>query len=97
MAKKSSTGKLTSGLSESRKLEILGILIMAIGALLGLSIITYHSADYALIQSLSTDTIFTVDEGPALRIQNGLGVVGAYLSYLLFICCLDIQVLSYLF
>ncbi len=81
MAKKSSSGKLTSGLSESRKLEILGILIMAIGALLGLSIITYHSADYALIQSLSTDTIFTVDEGPALRIQNGLGVVGAYLSY----------------
>ncbi|HKL18600.1 MAG TPA: DNA translocase FtsK [Halalkalibaculum sp.] len=81
MAKKSSSGKLTSGLSESRKLEILGILIMAIGALLGLSIITYHSADYALIQSLSTDTIFTIDEGPALRIQNGLGVVGAYLSY----------------
>lgn len=69
-------------MSESRKLEILGILIMAIGALLGLSIVTYHSADYALIQSLSTDTIFTVDEGPALRIQNGLGVVGAYLSYL---------------
>ncbi len=82
MAKKSSSGKLTGGLSESRKLEILGILIMAIGALLGLSIITYHSADYALIQSLSTDTIFSVDEGPALRIQNGLGVVGAYLSYL---------------
>ncbi|NGP77758.1 DNA translocase FtsK [Balneolaceae bacterium YR4-1] len=81
MAKKSSSGKLTSGLSESRKLEILGILIMAIGALLALSIITYNSADYALIQSLSTDTIFTVDEGPALRIQNGLGVVGAYLSY----------------
>lgn len=81
MAKKSSSGKLTGGLSESRKLEILGILIMAIGALLGLSIITYHSADYALIQSLSTETIFTVDEGPALRIQNGLGVAGAYLSY----------------
>lgn len=81
MAKKSSSGKLTSGLSESRKLEILGILIMAIGALLALSIITYNSADYALIQSLSTDTIFTIDEGPALRIQNGLGVVGAYLSY----------------
>lgn len=82
MAKKSSAGSLTGGVSESRKIEILGILIMTIGVLLGLSIVTYHSADYALIQSLSTDSIFTIDEGPALRIQNGLGVVGAYLSYL---------------
>ncbi|MDZ7716570.1 MAG: DNA translocase FtsK [Balneolaceae bacterium] len=81
MAKKSSSGKLTSGLSESRKLEILGILIMAIGALLALSIVTYNSADYALIQSLSGDSLLA-NEGPALRIQNGLGVVGAYLSYL---------------
>ncbi len=81
MANKSSSGKVSNGISQSRKLEILGILIMAIGALLGMSILTYHSADYALIQSLSTDSIFTVDEGPALRIQNGLGVVGAYLSY----------------
>lgn len=72
---------MTSGLSESRKLEILGILIMAIGALLALSIVTYNSADYALIQSLSGDSLLA-NEGPALRIQNGLGVVGAYLSYL---------------
>jgi len=73
---------LTGGISTSRKLEILGILIMAIATLLGLSIVTYHSSDYALIQSLSTENILSVDEGPALRIQNGLGVVGAYISYL---------------
>lgn len=82
MAKKSSSGTLTGGLSESRKLEILGILIMAVAALLGMSILTYHSSDYGLIQSLSSDNILTIDKGPALRIQNGLGVVGAYLSYL---------------
>ncbi len=81
MAKNSKSGTFLGGLSESRKLEILGILIMAIAALLGLSILTYNPADYALIQSLSTDNLFTLDRGPALRIQNGLGVVGAYLSY----------------
>lgn len=83
MAKKSNTNNRSGGLSESRKLEILGILIMAIAVLLGLGIVTYHPADYTLIQSLSTDSILMVDEGPALRVQNGLGVVGAYLSYLL--------------
>ncbi|MDX1617597.1 MAG: DNA translocase FtsK, partial [Balneolaceae bacterium] len=82
MANSKSSGVLTGGLSQSRKLEILGILIMAIATLLGLCIVTYHSSDYALIQSLSTDSILSVDRGPALRIQNGLGVVGAYLSYL---------------
>lgn len=88
MAKKNSSGNFLGGLSESRKMEILGILIMAVGGLLGLSIITYNSADYTLIQSLSTDSLFTLDEGPALRIRNGLGVIGAYLAhffvYLLF-------------
>jgi len=62
-------------------MEILGILIMAIAVLLAMSIITYHEGDYGLIQSLSAKSIFTADRGPALRIENGLGVVGAYLSY----------------
>ncbi len=62
-------------------MEILGILIMAVGGLLGLSIVTYNPADFALIQSLSTESIFTLDQGPALRIQNGLGIVGAYLAH----------------
>ncbi|MDR8394214.1 DNA translocase FtsK [Aliifodinibius sp. S!AR15-10] len=82
MAKSKKSGTLTGGISSSRKMEILGILIMAIATLMGLSIVTYYSSDYALIQSLSTDNIFSVDRGPALRIQNGLGVVGAYISYL---------------
>ncbi|MGD8428162.1 MAG: DNA translocase FtsK [Balneolaceae bacterium] len=88
MAKKSNTGNFLGGLSESRKMEILGILVMAVGGLIGLSIITYHASDYTLIQSLSTDNLFSLNQGPALRIENGLGVVGAYLAhffvYLLF-------------
>lgn len=81
MAKKSSSGKLTGGLSESRKLEILGILIMAIGALLGLSIVTYHSGDYSLVQSIPFWDVVWGEGGIAQRIQNGLGWIGAYLSY----------------
>ncbi|MDZ7691817.1 MAG: DNA translocase FtsK [Balneolaceae bacterium] len=82
MSKSKQSGALAGGISASRKMEILGILIMAIATLIGLSIVTYHSSDYAMIQSLTTDNIFSVDRGPALRIQNGLGVVGAYISYL---------------
>ncbi|MDZ7659844.1 DNA translocase FtsK 4TM domain-containing protein [Fodinibius sp.] len=81
MAKKSSSDSFLGGLSESRKMEILGILVMAVGGLLGFSIVTYNPADYTLIQSLSTDSLFALDQGPALRIQNGLGVVGAYLAH----------------
>jgi len=62
-------------------MEILGILVMAVGGLLGFSVVTYNPADYTLIQSLSTDSLFALDQGPALRIQNGLGVIGAYLAH----------------
>ncbi|HET6527114.1 MAG TPA: DNA translocase FtsK 4TM domain-containing protein [Balneolaceae bacterium] len=81
MAKNKNSGNFLGGLSESRKMEIFGILIMAVGGLMALCIVTFHTADYALIQTLSTDSLFTVNRGPALRIQNGLGVIGAYLSY----------------
>ena len=81
MAKQSSSDSFLGGLSESRKMEILGILVMAVGGLLGFSIVTYNPADYTLIQSLSTDRLFALDQGPALRIQNGLGVIGAYLAH----------------
>lgn len=81
MAKKNSSGKFLGGLTESRKMEIIGILVMALGGLIGLSILSYHASDYNLIQSLSTDNLLSIDRGPALRIQNGLGVVGAYLAH----------------
>ncbi len=91
MAKQSSSDSFLGGLSESRKMEILGILVMAVGGLLGFSIVTYNPADYTLIQSLSTDSIFALDQGPALRIQNGLGVVGAYLLF----CPSDVWIYEY--
>ncbi|MCW9708443.1 DNA translocase FtsK 4TM domain-containing protein [Fodinibius salsisoli] len=81
MAKKNSSGNFLGGLTESRKMEIIGILIMAVGGLIGLSILSYHASDYNLIQSLSAESLLSIDRGPALRIQNGLGVVGAYLSH----------------
>ena len=55
-------------------MEILGILVMAIGGLLGLAVVTYDAADFTLIQSLSTEVA-------AQRIQNGLGQVGGYVAH----------------
>ncbi len=81
MAKKSSSGGFLGGISEARKMEIIGILVMSLGGLIGLSILSYNASDYTLIQSLSTESLFSIDRGPALRIQNGLGVIGAYLSH----------------
>jgi len=83
MAKKksSSSERAQSFLSTTRKYEIAGILIMAVALLIGVSIITYHPEDYALIKSMSTSESFDVNSGPALRIKNGLGILGAYLSY----------------
>lgn len=80
MAKKSSN-KLFQGFDYSRKMEVTGILIMAISVLILLSIASYHPNDYAIVQSLSYDNLLEVDAGPALRVNNWLGVFGAYISY----------------
>lgn len=68
-------------LSRSRKLEIIGILIIAVGGLVGLSIFSYQASDYNIIRSLSSDQLLSFSDGAALRIENGLGIVGAYLSH----------------
>lgn len=80
MAKKSSN-KLFKGFDYSRKMEVIGILIMAISVLLLLSIASYHPDDYAIVKSLSYDNLLEVNEGPVLRVHNWLGVFGAYISY----------------
>ncbi len=80
MAKKSSN-TLFKSFDYSRKMEVVGILIMAISVLLLLSIASYHPNDYAIVKSLSYDSLLQVDEGPALRVHNWLGVFGAYISY----------------
>ncbi len=63
-------------------MEIAGILVMAISALLLLSIASYHPSDYAIVKSLSFDSFFRIDQGPALQVNNWLSVTGAYISYL---------------
>ncbi len=69
-------------LSPSRKLEILGVIIIALSLLLALSILTHRSGDYAIITSVAFSDLLQFDSDPALRIQNGLGPLGAYLAYI---------------
>lgn len=84
MAKKD-ISKKNSGkprfLTSERKVEILGVIIMAIAVLLAISIVTHESEDYTVISSVSFETLVQFDRGPALRIQNGLGPMGAYISH----------------
>lgn len=63
-------------------MEITGILIIAISILVLLSIASYHPGDYPQAKNLSFDSLFRVDEGIALQVNNWLGVVGTYISFL---------------
>ncbi len=63
-------------------MEVAGILIIAVASLLLLSIASYNPNDYGVVKSLSSWSLFQMDQGPALRISNWLGFVGAYISYL---------------
>ncbi|HKI43770.1 MAG TPA: DNA translocase FtsK [Balneolales bacterium] len=71
----------TPAISTEKKLEILGVLLIAVGLLLAVSIVTYVPGDYGVIHSLSLSNVVNPNSGPALRIHNGLGIVGAYISY----------------
>jgi len=82
MAKKKSTNSFLSSFDKTRKMEVAGILIMSVAALLLLSIASYNPGDYGVVKSMSSSTIFSVDQGPALNINNWLGVIGAYISHL---------------
>ena len=82
MAKKKNQTSFLSSFDTTRKLEVAGILIMAVAGLILLSIASYHPNDYGAVKTMSTDAIFSVDQGPALNIRNWLGVIGAYISYL---------------
>lgn len=79
LGKKESTG---TGLSSARKVEIIGISLIAIAVLVGLSIISYTPEDYQYVRSLSFGDVFQPDTSARL-IQNFLGPVGAFLSHLL--------------
>ena len=72
----------TSGTPNPRKVEIVGIIIMAIAVLLGLSIFSYTPEDYQFARSLNFTDLFNPDTTSRL-VKNWLGPVGAYLSHFL--------------
>lgn len=76
------TSTSTPGLDSNRKKEIIGIIIMSIAVLLGLSIVSYNSADYQYARSISFVDLFTRDAN-SLLVKNWLGPVGAYISHYL--------------
>lgn len=83
MAKKNlNTAGTPKGLDSARKVEIVGIIVIAIAVLLGLSILSYTPNDYQYAQRLSFSDLFNPDANSRL-IQNWLGPVGAYISQFL--------------
>ncbi|MDR9418972.1 DNA translocase FtsK 4TM domain-containing protein [Gracilimonas sp.] len=83
MAKnKSNTSTGKAGLDPDRKKEIIGIIILSIAVLLGLSILSYTPEDYQYARSISFLDLFNPDANSRL-VQNWLGPVGAYISHYL--------------
>ncbi|SMO69722.1 DNA translocase FtsK [Gracilimonas mengyeensis] len=83
MAKKDlNTSGKTSGLDANRKKEIMGIIVISIAVLLGLSILSYNPEDYQYARSISFLDLFNPDANSRL-VQNWLGPVGAYISHYL--------------
>tara|TARA_Y100001935_G_scaffold239088_1_gene226366 strand:+ start:112989 stop:115544 length:2556 start_codon:yes stop_codon:yes gene_type:complete len=82
MAKKKLNTAKTGPVDSARKVEITGIILIAIAVLLGLSILSYTSDDYQYARSLTFTDLFNPDASSRL-IQNWLGPVGAYISHFL--------------
>ncbi len=80
--KKLNTAGTPQGLDSARKVEIVGIIVIAIAVLLGLSILSYTPEDYQYARSLSFTDLFNPDANSRL-VQNWLGPVGAYISHFL--------------
>tara|TARA_R110002124_G_scaffold221839_1_gene387297 strand:+ start:16823 stop:19345 length:2523 start_codon:yes stop_codon:yes gene_type:complete len=82
MAKKklNTAGNSKAGIDDNRKVEIIGVIIIALGILLGLSIVSYTPADYQNAARLSFMDLFKGDPSSRL-VQNWLGPVGAYISH----------------
>ncbi len=80
--KKLNTSGAPKGLDSNRKVEIVGIIVIAIAILLGLSILSYTSEDYQYARSLAFSDLFNPDANSRL-VQNWLGPVGAYISHFL--------------
>lgn len=82
MAKKSKKNSAAPGLDSTRKVEIIGFIIMSVAVLLGLSILSYTPEDYRYARTISFVDLFNPDASSRL-VQNWLGPVGAYISHFL--------------
>ena len=83
MAKKQlNTARRSPEINSARKVEVVGIIVIAIAILLGISIFSYIPEDYRYARSLSFTDIFNPDANSRL-VKNWLGPVGAYISHLL--------------
>jgi S-DNA-T family DNA segregation ATPase FtsK/SpoIIIE len=80
--KKLNTASTSQGIDSARKVEIAGIIILAIAFLLGLSILSYTPEDYQYARSLRFADLFNPDANSRL-VNNWLGPVGAYISHFL--------------
>ena len=80
--KKLNTAQSSRTVESARKVEIIGIIVIAIAILLGLSIISYSPEDYQFAQNQEFLELFDPDTSSRL-VQNWLGPVGAYLSHFL--------------
>ncbi len=78
--KKLNTAKSPGPVDSGRKMEIIGVITIAISILLGLSILSYTAEDYQYARSLGFSDLFNPDTSSRL-VQNWLGPVGAYISH----------------
>lgn len=80
--KKLNTAKSSGPIDTGRKMEIIGVITIAISILLSLSIVSFTSEDYQYARSLEFTELFNTDAQSRL-VQNWLGPVGAFLSHFL--------------
>lgn len=83
MAKAKPKNTFFSNFDTKRKMEVAGILVMAVSFLLLLSIASFHPADYAIVKSMSYDSLLQIDEGASRQVNNWLNISGAYIAFLL--------------
>lgn len=81
--RKASTAAGQGGVGVQRKKEILGLLMISVAFLLGLSIFTYSAADDSVLQNYNFSELLSLSNPPATKITNWLGPVGAVISNLL--------------
>ena len=83
MAKKTNNNSVSgSSSSSARKVEIIGISLIAIAVLIGFCILSYTPEDDQYLQKVTITDIYKSDTS-ARMIQNWLGPLGAKLSYFL--------------